>query len=157
MQTLDSRTESGRRIRWPIALAAVVIVAVAGVVLWSLADGEDQDPQSIATELADTWVRGFDEDDPETIMSIFTSNSIFIDEDGQTFVGEEVRTEVTAITRRIMNVERVDGVEQVSDDVHQFAAEFDVPGYGRRRAVLEIELEGGLASRVEIVEYGSAE
>ncbi len=157
MQTLDSRTESGRRIRWPIAVAAVVIVAVVGVGVWSLAGGEDQDPQSIATELADTWVRAFDENDPDLAMSIFTNDGIYINEDGQTFVGEDIRGDVAFHAGMMTNVERVDGEEKVSDDGYAFAAEFDVSGFGRLRTVFEIELDGDLASRLEILEHGSAE
>lgn len=48
-------------------------------------------------------------------------------------------------------------MEKVSEGDYGITAEFDVSGFGRRRAVLEIELDGDLASRLEMLEYVSAE
>jgi len=83
----------------------------------------DEDPANLATELADTWVRGFDEDDPDLVMSIFAGNGVFVDEDDQTFVGEEVRGEVVRIAASTTNVERIDGLEMVEDGVYTWVAE----------------------------------
>lgn len=114
MLTRDSRTKAGSRSRLFIALATMIVAAGAAVTMWSLAgdDDVDEDAANLATELADTWVRGFDEDDPDLVMSIFTGNGIFVDEDDQTFVGQEIRGEVVRIAALTTNVERIDGLEK---------------------------------------------
>jgi len=56
-------------------------------------------------------------------MSIFAGNGVFVDEDDQTFVGEEVRGEVVRIAASTTNVERIDGLEMVEDGVYTWVAE----------------------------------
>lgn len=147
-----------RRRRWLVPVAAALVVAVAGVTVWSLAGGDDgdEDRLTVATELADRWDKGFEENDPDLVMSIFTRSGIFIDEDGQTFVGEEIRGQVEILAPVITEGDRVEGLEMVEAGVYAWATEFDVAGFGRRRAVFEMELEGDLATRVETLQYGSA-
>ena len=57
--------------RW---LWAVMVAALVGLLAVSCGDG-DQAPDS-AADLADTWVRAWNEDDPELMGSVFTEEGI---------------------------------------------------------------------------------
>lgn len=143
------------RSRWgPMSMLVVLaLAAIAGGILaiWAYqSDGSDD--QSVATELADTWLRGWDENDAEAIRSVFTANAVYYRDPAhpgsRMMTIDELVRDVGATSSRVTNVSRVGELTATDRGTFIFVAEFDGDGI-RYSAEAEIELDGDLISRME--------
>ena len=132
-------------------VTAVVVVAVAlGVGLGVTACGgsDEDDPLARATELADTWLRGWNDGDPDTVASVFTENGQYTSFAGFTDVGRaEIARHVPQLRSSLGNLVRVGDVSETDDGTFTWTVDFSLGG-GQVRGMPEMELEGDLISRL---------
>jgi hypothetical protein len=114
--------------------------------------GDDADPQAAATDLADTWARGWNENDPELVGAVFTEDATYSDDVG--FFEGRLRTKqehVADVRERgalITETQRATELTSTDDDTFRFDMEFTAHG-DRYWGTIEIEVEGDLISRFE--------
>ncbi len=136
--------------RW---LLAVMVAALVGVLAVSCGDGDQA--RDTAADLADTWVRAWNEDDPELMGSVFTEDGIYDDgvvfnEPDREFTRDEAIELVQDLGSTVTDVRRVGELTETGDDTFSFTCEFTVLG-SQRSSTVEIELDGDLASRIEFL------
>lgn len=140
------------------AVAAVVILAGVAIAYASGAFDSDADVAAerlaVATELVDTWNQGWENYDPDVVTSVFTDDGIYIadagDDDG-TVTMANMKYYVWG-NPRLSNVVQVGELTVSANDTYTWVGEFDVDSTGDRyRGNWEIELEGDLAARVEVL------
>ena len=131
-----------------IALASFTVTSCGS-------DDETTDRAAIATELADTWGRGWDENDAEAVGSVFTDDAVYIDEvegfsNPRTWTRAETMADVERRGTFITEVRRVGELTSTDRGTFTWVSEFTTSYDGLRHSgVVEIELEGDLASRIE--------
>jgi hypothetical protein len=138
------------------AVAAVVILAGVGIAYASGVFDSDADVAAgrlaVATELADTWNQGWEDYDPEMVASVFTDDGVYIEADGTTWTAKNVKYFVLGNVF-LSNVIRVGELTPSGDNTYTWVGEFDVDSTGDRyRANWEIELDGDLAARIQLVD-----
>ncbi len=140
------------RRRWIVVLA--VALAVFGAASCGSED-ETTDRAAIATELADTWARGWEENDAEAVGSVFTADAVYSDDvegfgDPRTWTREETMADVESRGAFITEVRRVGELSPTDHGTFTWEQEFTTTYDGLRHSgVMEIELDGDLASRIE--------
>ena len=146
------RTVSG----WLVTMVVVLAVFVAA----SCGSGDDETEQlATATDLADTWVRAWNEHDPELMGSVFSDDSVYDDSavfdepsGSNTYTRDEAMQLVTTGTgQMVTDVRRVGDLTPNEDGTFSFGIEWEFPGDEQRSGVIAMELEGDLASRIEVV------
>ncbi len=149
-QTTTRTVRVPHRLRWwgVAMLAALVAVAAASC-------GGGDDGVDTATDLADTWVQAWNDNDGELMGSVFTAGGVYddevvFDEPDRTFTRDETVEMVESVGSMVTNVRRVDELAETDDDTFTFDCEFTVLG-SPRTATVEIELDGDLASRIEFL------
>jgi hypothetical protein len=135
---------------WLLALAALL----AAVVATSCGDDET-DQVATATELADTWVQAWNENDPEMVGSVFSEDGVYddhviFDEADRTYTRDEAMDIVRGQGAMVVDVERTSDLAPTESGSFTFDCEFTVIG-SARSAVVEIELDGDRASRIEFL------
>ena len=149
--TPPQTTPDRPRRRWPIVSVAILVVAGIAVGIWAINQTDATDDQAVATELADTWLRGWEENDAEVVRSVFTDNAIYSDvgfSGGRTKTVEETVGEVETRGPGLTNVSRIGELTPIDPGTFTFVVEFD--GHGERYSgEVEIELHDDLASRIE--------
>ena len=135
------------------AVAAVVILAGVGIAYASGVFDSDADVAAerlaVATELVDTWSRGWENFDPDVVISVFTDDGIFIEGDGTTWTKNNMKDYVLG-TVLLSNVVRVSELTPGGEDTYSWVGELETASSGfRYRANWEIELDGDLAARIE--------
>jgi hypothetical protein len=101
-----------------------------------------------ATELADTWGRGWNDSDPDTVASVFTEDGEYASFMGFTDVGrEEIADHVVRLGSSVQNLARVGDVSETEDGTFTWTVEALLAG-NLERGVLEMELEGDLVARL---------
>ena len=138
--TAPAPERTGRSRRWLLpAIAALALVVLAGGV-WAIIEADDQaDDQTVATELVDTWIRGWNGQDDDAIGSAFTADAV-ID-------GFRVTQHVDTWREEVTNVSRASEVTPTSEkDEFTWTMEFDWNGSRWSRG-WTIELDGDLIAR----------
>jgi len=108
----------------------------------------EEEQIAAAGAVVDVWNQGWNDADPDVVVSVFTDDGVHITGDGETQTMDVVRVDVLNRGRYVTNIVRVGECTPVSDDTFACASEFD--GHGYRYAVAqEVELEGDLAVRLE--------
>lgn len=155
----DVGTPSRRRTVALVAGAAVaVFVAVGSWALASTGDTDD-DRRTIAAELVDTWTGGWTDDDPEAVTSVFAEDGVFVDVyDPEVIVTKaEMLAYAGTYDEAIDNFERVGDVTVTEAGTYTCVGEWDhrsaTQGWVRERGVIELELDGDLATRIEVLEF----
>lgn len=139
------------RRRWLIFVAAILVLGAVAGGAWAISGASGTDDLAVATDLADTWLRGWDENDAEAVRSVFRDDAVYSDEG---FVGGGMKTveqtvaDVSVRGPLITNVSRIGELAPTDDGTFIFVAEFDAHG-DRYSGQVEIELDGTLASRIE--------
>jgi len=149
-------TPPPRSRRGPLLAAAVaVVVILAGVGIAYAAGAFESDADvaaerlEVATELVDTWNQGWENYDPEMVMSVFTDDGVYIEDDGTTWTMRNMKDFVYG-TVLLSNVDRVGGLTLSGDDTYTWVAEVVMTSSGNRfGGTWEMELEGDLAKRIE--------
>lgn len=131
-----------------IAVAAVAVLAIAGFAWFAVADDGTSDIDT-ATELATTWGRGWEENDAEMVGSVFTDDGIYIDLDGVEWTKEETMQDVGYRGHVITETEPVTDMTETDDGTFTWVADFTAYGTTEYTGIVEIELDGDLASRIE--------
>ena len=136
-----------------IAIALVAVFAIAGIAWFAFGDDGTSDID-VATELADTWGRGWEENDPEAVGSVFTDDAIYSDNvEGFAFPGvwtkEETMQDVRNRGDAITETRRVSELTATDEGNFTWVGEFTAAGKGTYSGIVEIELDGNLASRIE--------
>jgi len=146
---------TGRKRRtWLVVLVAVLVIPAIALGTWAIIAAnqtDDIDYLAVATGLADTWLRGWDENDAEAVRSVFTDDAVYSDAPftaGGTKTVEQTVADVGFRGAMITNVSRIGEVAPTDHGTFIFVAEFDAHG-DRYSGEVEIELDGGLASRIE--------
>jgi hypothetical protein len=149
------QTTPGRfRRQWLIIVVVILVLAGIAVGTWAIIEAnqtDDTDDLAVATELADTWCRGWDENDAEAVRSVFTDDALYSDvgfAGGGTKTVEETVRDVGIRGSVITNVSRIGELTPTDQGTFTFDAEFDAHGH-RYSGEVEIELDGDLASRIE--------
>jgi len=148
------QTTPGRsRRRWLIIMVVILVLAGIAVGTWAIIEANQTDDLAVTTELADTWCRGWDENDAEAVRSVFTDDAVYIDDVpgftyGRTWTVEETVADVGSRGQWITNVSRVGDLTPTDHGTFIYVAEFDWEG-NRYSGPIEIELDGDLASRIE--------
>jgi hypothetical protein len=150
------QTTPGRsRRQWLIIVVVIVVLAGIAVGIWAIIEANQADDTgdlAVATELADTWMRGWDENDAEAVRSVFTEDAVYFDDvgfaGGRTWTVEETVADVGFRGSVITNVSRIGELTPTDHGTFIFVAEFDAQPR-RYSGSIEIELEGDLASRIE--------
>ncbi len=144
------------RLRRPWLIIVVVILALAGIAvgIWAIIEAnqtDDTDNLAVATELADTWMRGWDENDAEAVRSVFADDAVYSDVGftrGGTKTVEETVRDVGIRGPLITNVSRIGELTPTDEGTFIFVTELDAHG-NRYSGEVEIELDGDLAARIE--------
>lgn len=148
----EREAATGRKRRtWLIALVAVLVIAAIALGTWAIIAANQTDDQAVATELADTWLRGWDENDAEAVRSVFTDDAVYSDVGfvgGGTKTVEQTVADVGVRGYMVTNVSRIGELTPTDHGTFTFVAEFDSGGE-RYSGEVEIELDGDLASRME--------
>ena len=151
---LMSRHSWARQHRRLWIIALVLALAIFGATSCGSED-ETTDLGAIATELADTWARGWDERDAEAVGSVFAVDAVYIDDiegfgNPRTWTREETMADVESRGGFITEVRRVGELTPTDHGTFTWVAEFTTAYDGLRHSgVVEIELDGDLASRIE--------
>ena len=103
-----------------------------------------------AGAVVDGWNQGWNDSDPDVVVSVFTDDAIHITWDGATQTMDGLRYDVSGRGFYITNAVRVGECTPVGDNTYTCEGEFDAHGYTYATAV-EIELEGDLAVRLEFL------
>lgn len=116
------------------------------------------DSLRIATELVDAWTQGWNDDDAEAIASVFDDDGIYVDPYDLTTVSKaQMPGYARPVLAAITNVERLSDLKLTAAETYTWETEYDhrsvAQGWVRERAVIEIELSGDQASRIEFLEY----
>ena len=118
----------------------------------------DDDSLRTATELADAWIQGWNDDDAEAIASVFADDGIYVDPYSSASISKAqipqwAQPRLDAIT----NFERVSDLRLTAAETYTWETEHDHDsvreGWVRERAVIEFELIGDQAFRIEVLEY----
>jgi ketosteroid isomerase-like protein len=146
------RTIESKRSRWWLiaVLVVVVIAAIAGGV-WMIWGNQSDDDQAVATELYDTWARGWDENDADAVRSVFADDAVYSDvpwDGGGTWTVEQHVGQVAPRGGLITNTGRAGELAATDHGTYIVVAEFDAHGQ-RYSGEIEIELEGDLIARME--------
>lgn len=141
------------RSRRQALIIVVVILVLTGtaVGIWAIIEANQTDNMSIATELVDTWLRGWDENDAEAVRSVFTDDAVYSDvgfTGGGTKTVEQTVADVGFRGYMISNVSRIGELMPTDHGTFTFVTELDAHGQ-RYSGEVEIELDGNLASRIE--------
>ena len=138
--------------------SAIVTVAVLlGVVLGLASCGDDDvgdaDTQAMtASELVDTFLRGWNENDPDVVPSVFTEDGRYVSFAGSSLQGrEQISDYLRDRSRFIEDAARVGEASEGDDGTFVMVVELDVAGEPRR-GTAAVELDGDLASRIFWVE-----
>jgi len=150
-------TPPPRSRRGPLVAAAVAVVVILAGVGIAFATGVFESESdtaaarlAVATELVDTFNQGWEDEDPELVVSVFTDDGVYIDFDGSarnTVTRDDMESHVLT-NPRVTNIDRIGELTQSGDGTYTWVEEFDVIG-NRYGGELEIELEGDLAKRIE--------
>lgn len=142
-----------RRGSW-LAFGIAVALVVVGVGIAYAMDAFDSEADAaagrlaVATELVDTWNQGWQDHDPETVMSVFTDDGVYIESDGTTYTMDLMKTYVSSNSYLMGNVDRIGELTPGGEETYTSVGEFEWGGI-RFGGELEIELEGDLAARIE--------
>ncbi len=150
-QEISYRTEEQVHTTRPwvwIAIAVVAVLAIAGIAWIAVGDDGTSDID-IATELANTWGRGWEENDPEAVGSVFTDDGIHIGVNGVVQTKEEHMQDVRTRGQLITKTEPVTDLTATDDGTFTYVADFTAYGTTKYSGVVEIELDGDLATRIE--------
>lgn len=161
MQTQTPNHQTQGRPRRLAVIVGAAFIAIAAVGAWvALSTGDaDDDGRTIATELADKWSAGWSDDDPEAVTSVFADDGVFFDVyDPEVVVTQaEMLSYAATYDVAINNLERVSDLTMTDAGTYTWVGEWDhrsmTQGWVRERGVIEIELDGDLASRIEVLEF----
>lgn len=135
-----------------IAIAVVAVLAIAGIAWFAFDDGRSD--IDVATELVDTYARGWTENDPDLVGSVFTDDAIISSEvEGfvvrRVWTKEETMQDVRVRGDAVIEARRVSDLTETVDGTFTYVGEFTADGKGTYSGVIEIELDGNLLSRLE--------
>jgi hypothetical protein len=136
-----------------IVIAVVAVLAIAGIA-WLAFGDEGTSDIDVATELADKFARGWAESDPELVGSVLTDDAI-VNTEVEGFVvrrvwtREETMQDVRARGDAVIDARRVSELTETDDGTFTYVGETVISGKGTYSSVIEIELDGNLASRIE--------
>ena len=163
MQTQETQEVQSRpRKAWLIAGSTVLALAMIGVGIWALIAANQTDDIDVATDLVDDWVAAWIVNDPEAVATLFTGDGTYIGSDGDTATG---RGEILSYARShiavVLDAERTGDLTATEDGTFTFPMHYDRPAAPGEIAawvgVVEIELDGDLASRIEFLEQSATE
>jgi hypothetical protein len=158
MQTQDKQeVQSGSRKVWLIAALTVLVLAMIGVGIWALIAANQTDDIDVATDLVDDWLAAWIVNDPEAVAAVFTEDGILIGSDGETATGrDEILSYTGSHSAVVLDAERTGDLTATEAGTFTFPMQFDWPPAPEVIAtwvgVVEIELDGDLASRIEWLE-----
>lgn len=109
----------------------------------------------MATDLVDTWGQGWEDGNPELVVSVFTDDGIYTDPDygGDAAMTMENTENIVASRGPVTSVDRIGDLSPSGDNTYTWVQEFDHSAR-RYRGDMEIELEGDLAKRITWLRYG---
>jgi hypothetical protein len=129
------------------------VLAIAGIAWIAFGDDGTSDID-VATELADTFAQGWEDSDPDMVGSVLTDDAIYSNDvpgfhNRQVLTREETMQAVRVSGDDVAEARRVSDLTETGDGVFTYVAEF-TDSLGRTYSgVIEIELDGKLASRIE--------
>ncbi|MDH3682818.1 MAG: hypothetical protein OEV40_23030 [Acidimicrobiia bacterium] len=148
--------ESSTVTQWLFPVAAVL----SGFVAASCGNGDDETKRAaVATDLADTWVRAWNEHDPELVGSVFSDADAAYDDSvvyeepigSSTYTRDEAMGLIPGRGLSVTNLRRVGDLTANGDGTVGFVIEWEFADGERRSAEVAMELEGDLASRIKLL------
>lgn len=146
----DHEVTATSRRSWAIAVAVVLVVAVAAVGAWAVLDDDSSDdPESMATQLIDTWEEAWMEDDLDAVMSVFTDDGVYINVYQESISMDEMPAFFADFSPGIVEAQRTSDVEETGDGTYAWTGQIVDAVGDRWELSTELELDGDLASRIE--------
>ena len=158
MQTQPQQEVERRpwRVWWIVGLT-VLALAVVGVGIWAIVAANQTDDIDVATDLVDDWIAGWNADDPEAIVAVFTEDGALIDSTGVSASGtDELPAYAEYWGIRVTDSERTGELTSTGDGTFSYPGRL-VVGDVTHDTVIEIELDGDLASRIQVLESTAVE
>jgi hypothetical protein len=145
-----------KRQTWLIVLVAVLVIAAIALGTWAIIAANQTDDLATATEIADEWNAAWVASDAEAIAALFTEDGIWKDP-ARTVVGRD-SIEATAGTMSpdLTFAERLGDGATTETGTFIFPGRFEWEGE-MFLSDLEIELDGDLASRIEMSNWFAEE
>jgi hypothetical protein len=132
---------------WRSALLLAVVPLALGLAGCGDEGDSDTDRLTTATELADSWIEGWDTSDPEMVASVFTDDGKYTSFNGNTYEGEENAQHVRDGGGWVTNLVSVGELTETSEGTFTWVNDGDL-GSVRHRGTLEMELDSDLVSRL---------
>jgi hypothetical protein len=159
---IETPTPPPRPRRGPLVAATVAVVVILAGVGIAFATGAFEsesdtaaDRLDVATELVDTWNQGWEDEDPELVVSVFTDDGVYIVREVGLAVDTVTKDDMVSYVLtnpRVHNADRIGELTQSGDGTYTWVEEFDALT-ARFGGELEIELEGDLAKRIEWLDH----
>ena len=143
-------TRSGRPLLRLVA--GVLAVGLIGLGVWAIVAADQRHDLATARQLTDEFFAGWNDNDPEAVAAVFTEDGVFVDlESGGVYAGRQaIRAYAADASWAVSEGRRVtEGVRTDTGSV-VFATEARIVGVLRAED-LEVELDGELASRIEVM------
>lgn len=145
-QTVPSRT-------FAIAVGVVVVLVVAAI--WAIVAATGTDEIDVATELADEWTAAWSGDDPESVAALYTEDGVHGPPPswnlGTVQGRDAILTHATTYVGNIESVVRTGDLTAAGGGRYTYPIDFTASG-AEYEGVAEVEVEGDLAARFEILE-----
>jgi hypothetical protein len=142
-----------------IAGSTVLALAMIGVGIWALIAANQTDDIDVATDLVDDWIAAWIVNDPEAVAAVFTEDGTYIGTDGDPAAGrDEILNYARSYVAVVLDAERTGDLTVTEAGTFTFPMQYDWPPLAAlgeiatRVGVVEIELDGDLASRIEWLE-----
>ncbi len=111
----------------------------------------EEDRIAVAAELLDRWTQGWNDSDPDAVLSVFTDDALYIefdpDEEDNLVPMEHMRSYVMDRGGLVKNARRTSELASSGNGTYVCVVEFNLSGT-HVGAAIEIELEGDLAKRI---------
>lgn len=127
---------------WHRYIGVMLTLALLGVV------GCAADPDARATELADAWIAGWGQNDPEAVAAVFTEDGVHICPGGNRHEGREAIARHAEVTPALVAPARVSDVRLGQDGIYVFRAKYGWEGADTYASDVHLELDGDLASYI---------
>lgn len=149
----NTREHTGRSRTFAIAVGVVVVLVVAAV--WAVVAATGTDEIDVATELADDLGAAWSGDDPEAVAALYTEDGVHVSPPSWLIGSVQGRDAILAHAG--IYVGNIESVVRTGDLTAEGGGRYTYPidftaSVGEYEGVAEVEVEGDLAARFEILE-----
>jgi len=150
----NTREHTGRSRTFAIAVGVVVVLVVAGI--WAVVAATGTDEIDVATELADDLGAAWSGDDPEAVAALYTEDGVHVPPTSWNLGTVQGRDAILAhagtYVDRIENTVRTGDLTAEGGGRYTYPIEITTADGTEYVGVAEVEVDGDLAARFEILE-----